>query len=182
MCQKSISFKNWKLSELCHDCILWQISDIILRKHYHKKLSENCKFLASDTFLTHLCSLTVFWQFFVVIINNLCTKLCQKSVIWYLPDGILTVFKFSKLMIYWHIFYFWYISETFLILVWHILDRILKLTHFWHFSDTFWTDFWQFYVTDSFLTDFRQFSDTFLKLLGPTLSKSTKVRARIIFA
>ena len=97
------------------------------------------------------------------------SEICHKIQSWHNSDS----FQFLKLMLFWHIFYFWYISETFLILVWHIFDIILNLTHFWHFSDTFWTDFWQFYVTDCFLTDFRPFSDTFLKLLGPTLSKST---------
>ena len=45
---------------------------------------------------------------------------------------------------------------------------------FWQICDSFRTVLWQFFASDSFMTVIWQICDRFMKILGPTLTLSTK--------
>ena len=68
-------------------------------------------------------------------------------------------------------------SEAFPNLFLQNSDIYLHLTVLWPIYDTYLTVFWLIFVTDCFLTYFWQIYDRFLKLLGPTLAKSTDILA-----
>ena len=119
----------------------------------------------SDSFFTE-CFLKMFHESFKNVL-----EICQNWYLWQIYDSYLN----HTMTVFWHIFYFWYISEAFPNLFRQNCDRNLNLTDFWLISDTIQTVFWQIFVNDSFLTDFWQISDRFMEILGPTLAKSTDV-------
>ena len=126
-----------------------------------------CQKSRSDRFLIHFyckCFLKMFHGE-----SRKVSEMCHLDHIRQISDS----FPWQNMTVFRHIFYLWHFSEAFPKFVWHISDRVLNLTDFWHISDTFQAHFWQFFVTDRFLTLFRQFSDSFLKMGGPTFTKST---------
>ena len=127
---------------------IWHIFHSILQGECFTQMEYMCQkcvsWQFSDSFFTE-CFLKMFHESFKNVL-----EICQNWYLWQIYDCYLN----HTMTVFWHIYYFWYISEAFVNLFWQNCNRNLNLTDFWLISDTIQTVFWHIFVNDSFLTDF----------------------------
>ena len=73
----------------------------------------------------------------------------------------------------WQIYKIWHNYDRFMTFIWQIYDRYVRMIDLWQLYDGFLTDLWHFYANDSFMIVLWQIYDSFVKIVGPTLDKST---------
>ena len=73
----------------------------------------------------------------------------------------------------WQIYEIWHNYDRFMTFIWQIYDRYVRMIDLWQLYDSFLTDLWHFYVNDRFMIVLWQIYDSFVKIVGPTLDKST---------
>ena len=75
----------------------------------------------------------------------------------------------------WQIYKIWHNYDRFMTFIWQIYDRYVRMIDLWQLYDSFLTDLWHFYANDSFMIVLWQIYDSFVKIVGPTLDKSTEL-------
>ena len=131
-------------------------------------MSEICRNqkLCQKTVSLRFLNMSEIWQCFLKMFQDQSINvsvICQLSYIGHISDTFINL----TLTVFWHNFWFWHISETFLITMWQNSYIFLNMTVFRHISDTFQTFFWQFFATDTLQRAFRQFLDIFPQAMIP---------------
>ena len=103
--------------------------------------------------------------------------MCHKTVILEINDSLMKIQMTHE----WQIYEIWHNYDRFMTFIWQIYDRYVRMIDLWQLYDSFLTDLWHFYVNDRFMIVLWQIYDSFVKIVGPTLDKSTeKVQLKLI--